>query len=367
MLDRRILGRTGIEVTSLGVGGFLGLLLDPEATPAQCEEAGVEAVRRAVELGVRYFDTSPAYGNGLSEGHLGAGLAALDPQVRAGLTVSTKVGTHPERRYAYGADDVRWCFETSRERLGAIDVVLVHDPAADEHLDTILGPGGAFDALEELKAAGEIRAIGLGVRPHRFLRRAMESGRADVILPSYDYHLIRRSAAPLLAEAAAAGVGVINGSPYQSGLLAGVDLGREASRWRPAAPRRGAGPGDRRLVRGEGSRRGRRGRAVQPAGAPHRRHPRGTADGGGGGVLPGPRRRRAARGDLGGAGGIPRRAAAAPGARGGGALRGQARPSSARTSQTVRCRASWISSSYPSQGCSPTRVRGPTGRPRRAR
>ncbi len=218
------------------MGGFLGLLLDPEATPAQCEEAGVEAVRRAVELGVRYFDTSPAYGDGLSERHLAAGLAALDPRVRAGLTVSTKVGTHPERRYAYGADDVRWCFEGSRELLGAIDVVLVHDPAADEHLDTILGPGGAFEALEELKAAGEIRAIGLGVRPHRFLRRALESGRADVILPSYDYHLIRRSAEPLLAEAAAAGVGVINGSPYQSGLLASVDLDREASRWRPEHP-----------------------------------------------------------------------------------------------------------------------------------
>jgi len=218
------------------VGGFLGLLLDPEATPAQCEEAGVEAVRRAVELGVRYFDTSPAYGDGLSERHLAAGLAALDPAMRTGLTVSTKVGTHPERRYAYEADDVRWCFEGSRELLGAIDVVLVHDPAADEHLDTILGPGGAFEALEELKAAGEIRAIGLGVRPHRFLRRAMESGRADVILPSYDYHLIRRSAAPLLAEAAEAGVGVINGSPYQSGLLASVDLDREASRWRPEHP-----------------------------------------------------------------------------------------------------------------------------------
>ena len=233
MLPRKTLGRTGIEVTHLGVGGFLGLLLDPEATPAQCEEAGVEAVRRAVELGVRYFDTSPAYGDGLSERHLAAGLAALDPGVRAGLTVSTKVGTHPERRYAYGADDVRWCFEGSRELLGAVDVVLVHDPASDEHIDTILGPGGAFDALEELKAAGEIRAVGLGVRPHRFLRRAMESGRADVILPSYDYHLIRRSAAPLLAEAAEAGVGVINGSPYQSGLLAGVDLVREARRWRP--------------------------------------------------------------------------------------------------------------------------------------
>ena len=192
MLATKTLGRTGIEVTNLGVGGFLGLLLDPEATPAQCEEAGLEAVRRAVELGVRYFDTSPAYGNGLSERHLAAGLEALDTEVRAGLTVSTKVGTHPERRYAYGADDVRWCFEASRELLGAIDVVLVHDPASDEHIDTILGPGGAFDALEELKAAGEIRAIGLGVRPHRFLSRAMESGRADVILPSYDYHLIRQ-------------------------------------------------------------------------------------------------------------------------------------------------------------------------------
>ena len=236
MLDRQTLGRTGTEVTNLGVGGFLGLLLEPEATPAQCEEAGVEAVRRAVDLGVRYFDTSPAYGNGLSERHLAAGLAALHPEVRSGLTVSTKVGTHPERRYAYGADDVRWCFEGSREQLGAIDVVLVHDPASDEHIDTILGPGGAFDALEELKEAGEIRAIGIGVRQHRFLRRAMDSGRVDVILPSYDYHLIRRSAAPLLDEAEAAGVGVINGSPYQSGMLAGVDLDQEASRWRPGHP-----------------------------------------------------------------------------------------------------------------------------------
>ncbi len=236
MLAGKTLGRTGLEVSSLGVGGFLGLLLDPEATPAQCEATGVEAVRRAVALGVRYFDTSPAYGDGHSERHLAAGLAALDPEVRAGLTVSTKVGTHPERRYAYGADDVRWCFDGSRERLGAVDVVLVHDPASDEHIDTILGPGGAFDALEELKAAGEIRAIGLGVRPHRFLRRAMESGRADVILPSYDYHLIRRSAAPLLAEAAAAGVGVINGSPYQAGMLAGTDLDQEARRWRPEHP-----------------------------------------------------------------------------------------------------------------------------------
>jgi hypothetical protein len=118
-LRRRILGRTGVEVTELGVGGYIGALTDESASDAQRQDA-------AIDLGVRYFDTSPAYGT--AERYLGAALSTLSVDVRAQLTVSTKVGTHPERRNAYAAGDVRWCYEMSHALLGRIDIVYVHDP-----------------------------------------------------------------------------------------------------------------------------------------------------------------------------------------------------------------------------------------------
>ncbi len=231
-LPRKKLGRCGIEVTALGVGGYLGLLVDDD-DPDHAIDAAVDAVQRAVDRGIRYFDTSPAYGNGMAEKHLGAGLAALSPQLRQQLTISTKVGTHPERRQQYSADDIRWSWEKSQALLGKIDMVFVHDPGSEADMDIIMGAGGALEFLEGLRNSGQIRGIGLGNRSHRWLRQVIDSTRADVILPSYDYHPIRQSMAPLLDHAAAANVGVVNGSPYQAGLLAGIDLEEAARRRAP--------------------------------------------------------------------------------------------------------------------------------------
>lgn len=231
VLPRKRLGRRRVEVSELGVGGYIGALVDETASDTERQEAATAAVHRAIELGIRYFDTSPGYGT--AERYLGGALSSLDAGARAHLTVSTKVGTHPERRHAYSADDARWCYERSRDLLGRIDIVFVHDPATDEHLDSILAPGGAFEALEALRDSGAIRAIGLGVRNHRYQRRVIDAGRADVILPSYDFHPIRQSLTPVLDAAAAADVGVVNGSPYQAGLLAGIDLGEAARRRSP--------------------------------------------------------------------------------------------------------------------------------------
>lgn len=233
MLPTTSLGRCGVDTTALGVGGYIGALVEERATDAQRQDAAVAAVHRAIELGVRYFDTSPAYGG--AERYLGAALSGLDRTTRDRLTVSTKVGTHPERPHAYGAGDVRWCFERSRALLGRIDVVFVHDPGSDADMDAILAPGGAFEALEALKAHGQIRGLGLGNRTHRWLRRVIDDGRADVILPSYDFHPVRACLAPVLDAATAAGVAVVNGSPYDAGLLAGIDL-EEAARRRPPHP-----------------------------------------------------------------------------------------------------------------------------------
>lgn len=225
-LSRRRLGRTGYEVTELSVGGWLGLLDDPQAPAVEKERAAIEAVRRAVDLGVNYFDTAPSYGGGgAAERHLGLGLRELGAEERGRLRVSTKVGTHPQRNQQYDRDSIRWSFERSQEVLGCerIDIIHIHDPSTDEKMDELMGAGGAVEALEELKEEGVVGAIGLGVRVHRYLRRAIESGRFDVILPSYDYHPIRGSLGPVIELAAERDVGVINGSPYCAGLLAGGD------------------------------------------------------------------------------------------------------------------------------------------------
>lgn len=229
-IPKRQLGRSGITVTALGAGGYLGLLPDPQSPESAREAASVEAVRRAVDLGIGYFDTSPGYGP--AERYLGLGLRELSNCERTAITVSTKVGTHPQQRQQYDADAVRWSFDRSTQILGPIDIVYVHDPSTDEHMDQILDSGGAFQALENFRDEGAIRALGLGVRNHRFLRRAIHSGQCDVILPSYDYHPLRASAAPLFQLASELGVGVANASPYNAGLLAGPNL-EAAARLRP--------------------------------------------------------------------------------------------------------------------------------------
>lgn len=236
-LPRRRLGRTAYEVTVYGVGGWLGVLDDPHATPRQSEAAAIEAVRRAVDLGVNYFDTSPAYGP--AERHLGLALRELTREERGRLRIATKAGTHPERAYRYDGDSIRWSVEQSLGVLATdrIDVLLVHDPRTDAEMDQVMAPGGALEALEGLKAQRVIGAIGIGVRTHRFLRRAIESGRFDVILTPYDYTLLRSTAAPVIELAAASDVGVINGSPYLAGLLAGPNPDVAAGRRPPESSR----------------------------------------------------------------------------------------------------------------------------------
>jgi D-threo-aldose 1-dehydrogenase len=205
---------------------------------ARKEAAAVEAVQRAISLGVNYFDTAPMYGAGEAERNLGLGLQSLAPEARSRVYVSTKVGWHPERQHQYDADAVRWSLERSLQAFHSehVDIVHIHYPLTDAHMDQILGPGGAVEALEQLKAQGVVGAISLGSRPHRFIRRAIESGCFDLVMTVYDYNLIRASAAPMITLAAEHGLGLINASPYNAGLLAGVNPGLAAARRPPDLP-----------------------------------------------------------------------------------------------------------------------------------
>ncbi|MFH9574441.1 aldo/keto reductase [Streptomyces sp. NPDC017454] len=231
-MPSRVLGRSGVSVTALGFGAAaVGGLYEDVG-----EEEAAAAVDAAWEAGVRYFDTAPHYGLGLSEHRLGEALGA---RPRDTFTLSTKVGrilvphegggddlahgfavpaTH-RRRWDFSADGVRRSLEDSLTRLGLdhVDLVLLHDP--DDHEEQAFRE--AYPALEELRAQGVVRAIGAGMNRTRMLTRFLTDTDVDAVLCAGRYTLLEQGALDgLLPSAAAAGKSVIVGGVFNSGLLA---------------------------------------------------------------------------------------------------------------------------------------------------
>ena len=212
-LERRRLGQTNLYPTRLALGAaHMGGMVH-----AITVDEVRATLQRLYDLGVRYLDTSPLYGN--SQENLGKAMQGMDlPE----LLISTKVGSHPSRQFSYTAEDLRWSLDDSSRLLGRerLDLVLIHDSPT---MEPVMAAGDGFDTLEALRAEGRLEAIGLGVRDFDFHRQAIDAGRVDAILTYADYNLVRQSAAPLIRHAKANGVGVILGSPQMQGLLAHGD------------------------------------------------------------------------------------------------------------------------------------------------
>jgi D-threo-aldose 1-dehydrogenase len=225
----------------LGLGGApLGNLFAPIA-----EEVAEAAIAAAWDAGIRFFDTAPLYGLGLSEHRMGR---VLRRQAREEFTLCTKVGRlldadaaapreqHgfvgglPFRiRYDYSAAATLRSIEDSLARLGLarLDMVLIHDAAEDPH-----GPAwpqrfaeamaGAAPALTRLREQGVIRAWGLGVNCVEPCLMALEQADPDLFLIAGRYTLLDHGALGRLIPACAArGASLVIGGPYNSGLLAG--------------------------------------------------------------------------------------------------------------------------------------------------
>ncbi|MFD5190724.1 aldo/keto reductase [Streptomyces sp. NPDC058357] len=236
-MRRNRLGSSAVEVTELSFGaaaiGNLFTAVEPEQAAA--------AVAAAWDEGVRYFDTAPHYGLGLSERRLGE---ALRDRPRDAYVLSTKVGrvldplpadatgrgddglsegfavpaTH-RRRWDFSADGVRRSIEDSLERLGLdrIDIAYLHDP--DDHAETAFHE--AYPELEKLRAQGVVGAIGAGMNQTAMLTRFLRDTDVDVVLCAGRYTLLDQSALNgLLPEAAARGRSVVVGGVFNSGLLA---------------------------------------------------------------------------------------------------------------------------------------------------
>ena len=241
----RRLGATRAEVTQLGFGGAaLGNLFR-----AVDETDAREAVEEAFSRGVRYFDTAPYYGYGLSEHRIGG---VLRSTVRNDFTLSTKVGRllradlvrsrGTEFRdplpfgavFDYGYDAAWRSLEDSLQRLGLgrIDIALIHDldptvhePAAHtRHLDR--ARNGALRALADMREQDVVSAIGLGINEWRAAERFVRECDLDVVLLAGRYTLLEHEAAvSFLPECARRGVSVVIGGPFNSGVLTGDGQG----------------------------------------------------------------------------------------------------------------------------------------------
>ncbi|KQX05173.1 MULTISPECIES: aldo/keto reductase [unclassified Leifsonia] len=227
----RTLG-SAVRLTELGMGAAQLGNLYRETTDA---EAG-GAVDAAWDAGIRYFDTAPHYGLGLSERRLGAALA---DRPRDEYVLSTKVGRllvpsgYPEgtmddggfavpatvrREWDLSRDGIRRSVHESLERLGLdrIDIAYLHDPddfGSEAH-------STAIPALIELRDEGVVRAVGAGTNqsamPAEFVRRHD----VDVIMLAGRYTLLEQGALDdLLPLAEERGVGIVAAAVYNSGLL----------------------------------------------------------------------------------------------------------------------------------------------------
>jgi D-threo-aldose 1-dehydrogenase len=222
------------------MGGFRATVSDADATMI---------VEAAYDGGVRYFDTSPYYGYGRSELRMGA---ALRQKPRNEYILSTKVGRvlhamKPGEKppadfrenglpgfapiFDYTYDGVMRSLEHSYLRLGLarIDIALIHDvdfwtikdrTLLDERFKTVMDSG--FKALDELRRAGIIGAIGVGINESDTSLRFIQAGNFDCMLLAGRYTLLEQGGlTEFLPECVKRNVSVILGGPYNSGILTG--------------------------------------------------------------------------------------------------------------------------------------------------
>ena len=239
---------------ALGFGGAgIGNLY--RAMPDSTATATLEA---AWDAGIRYFDTAPHYGLGLSERRMGS---VLQGKPRQEFVVSTKVGrllvpshgvlagdTPPDTGTAHVASrdpegfdvpatsrrvwdfserGVRQSLEESLERLGLdhVDIVYLHD--ADVH-DLAAGIRDGLPALEKLRSEGLVRAIGVGVNSAEAALECVEAANLDLVMLAGRYTLLEQPDVPLLERCMEKGTGVVNVGVYNSGLLARQDVRDDA-------------------------------------------------------------------------------------------------------------------------------------------
>jgi D-threo-aldose 1-dehydrogenase len=208
------------------------------------EAEAAAVLGKAYEAGMRYFDSAPLYGHGLSELRLGSFLRTID---RKTVTVSTKAGRYLLPPYGESVDYGRWAsplrlkpvfdysyagtmrsLEQSASRLGIadFDLVYIHDVDRFTHGDGYErrfneAIEGCYRALDDLRKAGHVKAVGVGVNESDVATRFIKSCSLDAVMMAGRYTLLdRRAEADLLPEAERLDVEVVVAGVFNSGILA---------------------------------------------------------------------------------------------------------------------------------------------------
>lgn len=220
-LKKRRLGRTGLMVTELGLGGFqfTGEFGVPRSV-------AMEIMDLAFQSGINFVDTAPMYGFGESEELVGRGTEKTENEI----FVSSKVGWLNRTIVHYLGDEayrdeasIRRVVEHSMRLLGRsyLDILMIHEPEWEQwELDPDTGNGVVLETLEKLKREGVIGAIGMGGGHLDVMTRLVATDRIDVLLTFMHYDLSVQDAKDrLLPEAKKHDVGVILGGPFRQGAL----------------------------------------------------------------------------------------------------------------------------------------------------
>ncbi|SDT35547.1 D-threo-aldose 1-dehydrogenase [Friedmanniella luteola] len=213
----RPLGRTGLQVTAVAVGGApLGSMPENFGHEVAYDD-GVALAAYVLDSPVRVLDTSNGYSGGESERRIGAAIAQRGG-VPADFLVTTKVDA---RGTDYSGARVRASVAESRQRLGLdqLPLVYLHDPEFHD-FDELSAPGGAVDTLMALRDEGVIGHVGLAGGTAQEMQRYLALGGFEVLLVHNRWTLVDRSATELVAQAEDLGVALVNAAVYGGGLLA---------------------------------------------------------------------------------------------------------------------------------------------------
>jgi L-galactose dehydrogenase len=220
-------GRTGLTVSTLGLGGAS---LGGAYGPVEDEPEALRTVQAAVDLGINFIDTAPAYGMGSSEERIGRALK--ERGARDKVILATKVGYLPPG-WGYDRATTVAAVEASLARLQTdwIDLIQIHEA---DHVPLAQAVEETLEGFRLLRAAGKVRFFGITGDDVAKLARLADTGLFDAAQTFRHYTPLNRSAAEeLLPTAGRHNMGVINGSPLGMGLLSGGEP-REMNR--PASP-----------------------------------------------------------------------------------------------------------------------------------
>jgi aryl-alcohol dehydrogenase-like predicted oxidoreductase len=216
-MQYRILGKTGISISSLGFGASpLGGVFSPVETVE-----GIKAVQTAIDMGMNLFDCSPYYGDLKAEMVLGSALKGIP---RDKYLLSTKIGRYwrnGKKHWDYSAERAVSSVEESLSRLNAghIDFIHCHDI---EFADPGQVIGETLPALHRLRESGKVRFVGITGLPLQDLKNIVEKadpGMVDLVISFCHYTLQDDSLLDYLDFFKTKNVGVINASPFAMGLL----------------------------------------------------------------------------------------------------------------------------------------------------